>query len=298
MNSDLKQLVEDIISGIGNGRELASIMLQAKVFAFKTNNKELLDWIEHEISGYGETVPPDYRIVDCRVKLKIFKPYEGVRSQYIPTEIIKDKTIRERIVKFDFHQPILEIEELAKSNEELVSPLHLSLIKHFRSFVNGDIQEICQTISYTDAMQIVTAVKNMLLDYFLKIDEGENLDFNAMIQKQIPQTMINSTIISGNDNFNADGLTVISGVDNLICNNPNVKEFKSLLSDMKGIFAEKGHHEALELIDCASKELNKQAPSKTLLTTILNRIGQFGSAVGVSVVGNMVSKAVGIIGSL
>lgn len=52
MDENIKNLAESILSDITSDVSIANILLKAKVFAAKYNDKDLLKWVANELRGY------------------------------------------------------------------------------------------------------------------------------------------------------------------------------------------------------------------------------------------------------
>ena len=181
MNRDLQQLAESILTDLSQDTPIANIMLKAKVFAFKKNDKGLLSWIEQELNGYKDNLPK-YRLLTAGVKVDIYQGFQQVLGYDYPVDMVKDETIRERLLHLPVHISITEVEEFStkpnKGTIELNIPTSI-WYHHMRHCINGDIQRAYQFATVPSIKQIIVQVKSLLIDYFLKID-----NFFSLTHKQ------------------------------------------------------------------------------------------------------------------
>ena len=60
---NFKKLAENILTDLMNNGSISDILLKTKILASQKGDKELLEWVNHELEGYEEK-PPKYRILN------------------------------------------------------------------------------------------------------------------------------------------------------------------------------------------------------------------------------------------
>ena len=213
-----KELAENVLSDLMTDKPLSDILLKMKIFASVRKDDELLSWVLKELNGY-EGTPPRYRILPSGLKLKVFVPFQGERWIEFPAEVIKNDQARERLSNFPFHQSITEIECIGKNSDEgrLVKVrVPVYAYTYMDKFIKGDIQDAYQYTTPAAVSQILVSVKSVLIDFLLKVNQEDEIDFNTFMKSQ--KEMSNTTIIAGIVNTGsgdvyAQGATVVT-VDN------------------------------------------------------------------------------------
>lgn len=291
------KIAENIIAGISNNETIADLLLKAKIYASLKKDKKMLSWIQGELEGY-ENKPPEYRILDCAVKVKVFKPFVGEFNIYFPVEVINDERVRNRIVKMPIHASITEVEDLSKQPNSILLNLSFGLAKYFSPFLGGDFQGAYQEVSPSALKKIIILVKDILLSYFLKVAEGEDIDFTAMTKTKFDGDMkiTNSkVIVSGNDTHITNSVV---NSENVKVNEDNLEKLKAILSELESHVLKSNNEEGLEAIEEVKQELNSEKPSKNKLQLLWRGLGSVltGTLSGVSV--SLISKGLTLIGLL
>ncbi len=113
---NFKELAENILMDLMNNGSISDILLKTKIFASKKGDKELLDWVSHELEGYEEK-PPKYRILNSGLRVEVHVPYQGIVRLDFPVDIIENDDARNRLSNIPFFPPIGEIEDLCNNTE-------------------------------------------------------------------------------------------------------------------------------------------------------------------------------------
>lgn len=283
MDNNIKQLAESILSDITADASIANILLKTKVFAAKNNDKELLDWVELELKGY-EKVPPEYRIIDAGVKVDVHRGIQEVIGFSYPIEMVKDEKIRNRLSHIPVFNSITEIEEIGKKDDSETIHLEVPIsiwYHHMRHCINGDIQRAYQYGSLSAIRNIVVSVKSLLIDYFLKISENEDIQFGSLIKKDQGANVTNITagiVNTGDCTVNAGHVVSVIGNNNTI--NPHTaNELHEIIQKINDIMKLQDNEEYKEISADVAAELKKDVPSKNLLKRCFQAIGGVASGV-------------------
>lgn len=92
----LKSLVDSVISDLTENKSIESILLKTQTICHYLKDEEFSTWIKHELNGYGddEYPLPDYRKINCIVKVDISQPFGRMAKNYpFPCEYVKDEKI-------------------------------------------------------------------------------------------------------------------------------------------------------------------------------------------------------------
>lgn len=296
MDNNIKQLAESILSDITADASIANILLKTKVFAAKNNDKELLDWVELELKGY-EKVPPEYRIIDAGVKVDVHRGIQEVIGFSYPIEMVKDEKIRNRLSHIPVFNSITEIEEIGKKDDSETIHLEVPIsiwYHHMRHCINGDIQRAYQYGSLSAVRNILVSVKSLLIDYFLKISENEDIQFSSLIKKDQGAYVTNITagiVNTGDGTINAGDVITVIGNNNTI-NPQTANELNEIIQKIDEIMKQQDDEEYKEISADVADELKKDVPSKKFLKRCFQAIGGMARGVASGVIANQVTPHV------
>lgn len=297
MDDTYKKLGESILSDITSDAPIANILLKAKVFAAKSKDKELLEWVEDELKGYKGKTPPEYRTIDACVKVDVHRGFQEVLGYTYPVDMIKDESIRKRLSHIPVENSITEIENMGKKDESghvLVEVPTRMWYHHMRHCICGDIQRAYQVGSVTAVRNILVSVKSLLIDYFLKISENENIQFGSLIKKEATMTVnnINASIVNtGSGTVNAENITTVIGDSNTI-GSDCIRKLREIQKAIDDLMQNVNNADYKELADDINTELNKEAPSKKVLKRCFQAIGGIVNGVVSGVIANQVSPLI------
>jgi len=280
------KLISDIINElVDSEKAISSPLLKTKVLASRLESKELLNWVNQELNGFEKSVDvPEYRKFGCNV----IGDYINGRMKYTkqPVALVGlGEEIENLFSSINFMQSITSLENLAKGNKSgtLEIPFSAEMVNKIQNNIismgNPYFQLINarKQVSVNAVVEIISIVRNRLLDFMLKVDsqfgnltEIEELKTKTNeLSKIMSQTIINT-----------------SGDGNII-NTGNEAEIKAKIKITKG------NTEELE------KQLNEigvdQSNTKDLLNIIDSEAPnyesqKFGSKVN-SWIQTMVGKA-------
>ena len=293
-----KELAENILSDVMNNGSISDILLKTKIFASKRGDKELLDWVSKELGGY-DVKPPKYRILPSGLKVEVFVPFRGTARLDFPAEMIKDKDVRNRLSNMGFNNPISEIENLCQSSNDdsatVQTKVHVYAYQFMAPYINGDIQDAFQYVTKASVSQIIVAVKSLLIDFFLKVSNEEDIDFNTFVKNNPSMSgniTINAGVVNtGSGTVNAQGSTNVVGDNNTIT--PESKqELLRILTEIDKIAVPLNSCDYNEVSQEIKNELEKDAPAKNLLKRCFQAIPSIITGIGTGVVANGLSPLI------
>lgn len=260
------RIAETILSDIMNDVHIANILLKVKIYATKRHDTELLEWVNAELNGY-EGTPPEYRIIPSLVKVDIHKGFQVVPNQEYPIDMVEDEKIRERLSYISVHNSITEVEEIFRKNGGLIRVEVPTVIWHryMGHCINGNIQRAYQYTDVTALSSIITSVKSLLIDFFSKVEENDEIDFSSVIKSKENVVMnYNAAIINtGDGTINASNVINVIGDNNTISTS-SVSELKDILREIKSLL-DTQNPECEEICDELDAELSKPTPVKKIL---------------------------------
>ena len=192
------------------------LIRKAYTVARKLGITEFVEWSEKEMNGYKDRGDlPQYRVVNGY--LKAFNPYNGYIPAYFPKEI--DELLNNRAIFSSISEVEQYIVQGNENNGVMMYKFDSQTQMKLMSMSNVDF-EVSLHIPVTQFSKIVDSVRNVLLEWTLKLEEegilGENMTFNDEEKKaatHIPSvtniigTMVNSQL-QQNSNNSSQSLSV------------------------------------------------------------------------------------------
>jgi hypothetical protein len=171
MSSVILELQRDALDKKIN---VSDLLRKALVVSRKLKLTEFQAWIEKELNGYKDEVP-EYRM--AKGQIRGWHPYNG----WIPL-IFEDPKQAEMFSKRATGQSIAEIENLVEGNKSDFHMPYPQSIQRQLSKGFGYETEVSLFVSQTAHIRILDSVRNIILNWSLKLEEegilGENLSFS------------------------------------------------------------------------------------------------------------------------
>jgi len=205
------KLIQDIINELVNAQlPIDGPLLKTKVLASKLQNDTLYVWADREISGYILTEIPEYR----RYQVSLVGTFDGGGNRHtnstIPTEGLSDKII-ESLTNIAFPQSVTSLASLKinSSSGQLIYQLPAEMVgllednwQKFSPFITlHSASRLCSVIVIDE---ILTNVRNRLLDFMLKLDHefGSQAEIDELKEKteQVNHFLHQTIIITGSGN--------------------------------------------------------------------------------------------------
>ncbi|MDR6545062.1 acyl-CoA hydrolase [Chryseobacterium rhizosphaerae] len=301
------ELLEQIINELINTKDysLNSALLKTKVLATRIQNRELLDWVNSELTGYNDVdTMPEYRkgIVNG-----LNGNYMNGRMMYknheIPT-IGLSEDVENFLRYMDFSNSVTELENLCSIKGSTlnspVRPEHVAIIE--ANWVNMgnpylSIQGVNRVMSKSLIEGILSNVRNKLLDFMLKVDEefGNITEIKELRNKQNEiSRIVNNTII----NNNGDGNVLNTGNSNSIENKPKIQKnsienFEKQLREIK--VPEQDISEIIQLVQEEEPNYNENKFGNRVngwIAKMVTKTAEGGWDVAIGAAGSLLATAI------
>ena len=308
----LKSLVDSAISDLTENKSIESILLKTQTICHYLNDEEFSTWIKHELNGYGddEYPLPDYRKINCIVKVDISQPFGRMAKNYpFPCEYIKDDKIRERMTHMAVFESLSEIELMMKDdkhgNDLTIAVPQYIVQNYMEKYVEGYILVANQHINMNNIQAVISKFKSLLLTFFLELNDKMNweLNFDVMATKQIIKQImvtnnINAAVVATEGSTVSTGAVSVenSHIGNVAYSNEQ-KEFLSVLKDIEKLVKESGNQNLKDSVDIVKAETQKPKWNKKLMTMGLNAIKGIANGFVVKGLMTLVEKAIVILGA-
>ncbi|MGI9533388.1 MAG: hypothetical protein ACR2NW_00420, partial [Thermodesulfobacteriota bacterium] len=190
MSSVILELQNDALN---KDVSVTDLLRKASVVARKLKITEFEKWIQSELNGYSKPDDiPEYRHIVGIVKAR--NPYQGWQPALFPSY-----ELEEAFSKRSISQTISEIESLLAEKESgsgLQVPFSAVDGNTLRGVFGFD-WPITLTISFASLVRIIDAVRNIILNWSLKLEEdgilGKGLTFTSKEKKVVDKTSYNIT---------------------------------------------------------------------------------------------------------
>ena len=308
----LKSLVDSAISDLTENKSIESILLKTQTICHYLNDEEFSTWIKHELNGYGddEYPLPDYRKINCIVKVDISQPFGRMAKNYpFPCEYIKDDKIRERMTHMAVFESLSEIELMMKDDKhgnDLTMAVPQYIVQNYmEKYVEGYILVANQHINMNNIQAVISKFKSLLLTFFLELNDKMNweLNFDVMATKQIIKQImvtnnINAAVVATEGSTISTGAVSVenSHIGNVAYSNEQ-KEFLSVLKDIEKLVKESGNQDLKDSVDIVKAETQKPKWNKKFMTMGLNAIKGIANGFVVKGLMTLVEKAIVILGA-
>ena len=159
-----------------SGGDLATILRKCKILAARLGSEEFALWITWELDGYpdGQPIPPYRRIaVQCYADFMSVQWNAPRRPILWPVLGKEAKEAYEQLHPFEFREGIAQASALIKG--ATINRPDLGLLVQGKMFPNMDCVGAVVEIGGNEFAQLLSAVKNRILDFVLQI-EAENPD--------------------------------------------------------------------------------------------------------------------------
>ncbi len=300
------KLINDIINElIDTDKSISSPLLKTKVLASRLQNDELFNWVTNELKGYDNSSDlPDYRKYKGNITGTYINRHMHCKDQPVPTIGLK-REFEEVLRSMDFNQSIASLEILKGENKsgtlEHIFPAELTglIQQNWRKMGNPYLQLInCKkSISVNAVVEILSYVRNNLLDFMLKIDSefGNITEIEELkTKKDEIATIMNQTII----NNSGDGNVVNTGEKANISATININKGSKdeLVKHLQDIGLSKTDTAELgEIIDTEEPNFENKTFGHKVNTWTQKMLGKAldGSwNIGIGAAGNLIAEAI------
>lgn len=170
-----------IIKDIANGTiDTMTALKRAKILFAALENDELLDWVNHEISGYPvDAKLPDYRVERGTLKGSYFKGSMASHMKWNDVSIPLGKMpadLAEDILRLQFHDGVNALKQLVETsdNGQLAKPIPADFFPYIAKYNNDPYMNIvsARVIGSTHCVtNIFSVIENRLLDALLLLEK-------------------------------------------------------------------------------------------------------------------------------
>lgn len=218
---------------LDKNEDLQSLLREALLISTKLKLTDFKNWVNNELKGYEDyNQVPEYRIIYSR--LMFFNPYQGwIDSRF------NNQELADLINKNNITQPIGELEHTLNSEENeftlTILPFHE---KKIREIFKTDYKA-GKFVAKTQIHGIIEQVRNLLLDWTLKLEEENILGNDDLIFTEKEKEMAKKNIHIENFNGIMGNIEEIGNVStgnyaqNIYNENSISNEIDKLITEIK-----------------------------------------------------------------
>lgn len=197
-------LLRDIQNELASaGGDVTVVLRKCKILAARLGSDEFADWVEWELNGYPEFQPtPGYRRLAITYYASFMNAVWSFPQTAVPLQCVPEKH-RDSFVCMEFRDGIAKAATLSQSDTNAtVERPELIFVLQRKMYPTMNCHRVWGEISSIEFEQLISAVKNRILDFSLKI-EAENPDAGEAPPNTHPvppeklQTLV-QTVVYGN----------------------------------------------------------------------------------------------------
>lgn len=291
-------LLDEIIDGAADDSVSTSNLLRkVQIVAHRVGSAELTSWVRNELNGYEDTSAlPNYRKVLTTPVLGNWSgPFGSSASLSVSPAGVPDEH-RERLFSTDLNQPIVELEQLAASEQDPGvgwDPYFVGLYNEWIS--EGRVPHI-ESMGLISARQILTrgtirgvieTSRNTALEFALDLQESAPSAGEAGGPK-IQDPSVASTVYNVTNNIFGDGVSVAHGAD-------TTQQSFVAKGDLEGLLRlarEAGLEDADAQTDLAAA-VTADADREDRIERFLARVRQGSFVLGAGVASDLLANQIG-----
>ncbi len=167
----VNELIQKLILG---EIKLSQGLMLAKVLFNKMLTEESYQWICKELDHYEDAASmPEYRVVDCEVKVQIMVPYIGIKVETLDTSFINNQldgtnkpyaSPNKMLIRQGIESIEQSLEKAGANAEMLLTRQQTNLIMQFYRYAQGcSIEKAYQECRIENIANIIPSVRNKLI---------------------------------------------------------------------------------------------------------------------------------------
>jgi AbiTii len=167
----LREIQNDIASPSG---DVVSVLRKCKILAARLGSEEFAVWVDRELNGYPDSEPPpNYRRLGSNCYANFLSIAWQANGQPVPFGIFPEEFV-DSLRQIEFRDGIAKVASFVAGGARIHRP---DLIFHIQGkmYPGMNCSGAWIEISAANFDQLISAVKNRILDFVLKI-EAENPD--------------------------------------------------------------------------------------------------------------------------
>jgi hypothetical protein len=179
----LREIQSDLASA---GGDVTTVLRKCKILASRLGSDEFAHWVDWELNGYPESqTTPEYRNLNIAFYASFMNSAWRIPKQSIPLQVVPEK-YRDSFHHIEFRDGIAKADSFIRAKKgALIERPELIFAVQENMYPNMNCHAVWGEISGIEFEQLISAVKNRILDFCLKI-EAENPDAGEALPNTQP----------------------------------------------------------------------------------------------------------------
>jgi len=167
----LREIQADLAS---KDAHATTVLRKCKILASRLGSDDFAQWVEWELNGYPESQPtPEYRRLTIAYYASFMNSAWRLPKQPVPLQVVPEKQ-RDSFQYIEFRDGIAKADSFTRANKgAVIQRPELIFALQGNMYPDMNCQGVWGEISGIEFEQLISAVKNRILDFCLKI-EAEN----------------------------------------------------------------------------------------------------------------------------
>ncbi len=298
----MKELIQHIITDIGDNKSISDILLDAQIIAYELKNEDFSNWIRHEQQGYPNSKAlPEYRKPLAKLMVDINQPFIGITTtQEIPGQLFENEDIQFSITHANITCSLSDLEILAKNKSDgfLIYTIPNSGYKFLKSIIDDD--EIIRSYFWmpiSTANSIIQKFIGKLIEFLLQLDEEKDIhiDFSTMRSFRNPNQTMNNTYYVNAVNANLGNGNISTGDINIQTIDDETKSQLSKLIEQIKNTNNQFNSDTIECIDTIKEEIDKPNSSRRILRMLFKSLSNIVTGVTANLLSPLITQALNLL---
>ncbi len=287
------ELQKEIIS---DEKPLSSILLKAKLIAFKLGINDIKNWIDQEINGYDEVKKvPSYRVIKTELRGL------NMKREWILTSLGKNN---KHLLDRKRRESVSMLEDLIKKSNGMLAVIPVTDELNYLAKISRVNTEFQYHFSSSAVVSILNSIKDRLLNWSLELEKnnilGKGLEFSREEKENAGKVIFN--IISGDMNGHIGKLNgnLEQNIDNSVDNSIDIKNFNKIEIFTTQIdkyineldLDDKSKKEILDENNLLKKEIKKVKPDKNNIKNSIEKISNMVKKISGDVASNIITSGI------
>jgi AbiTii-like protein len=191
----LGDIQNDLASAEG---DVTTVLRKCKILAARLGSEEFAQWVEWELDGYPDSQPmPVYRRLGIIYYASFLNMCWRLPKQPVPIQFVPEKN-RESFRHAEFRDGIAKVVSFTRSNGATIQRPELIFALQGKMYPDMECQGVWGEIAVIEFEQLISAVKNRILGFVLKIEAenpaaGEAIPNTQPVAREKLQPLVHNT---------------------------------------------------------------------------------------------------------
>lgn len=162
----LREIQTDLAA---TGGDVASVLRKCKILAARLGSQEFARWIDWELNGYPESqATPPYRKLPCSCYANFINTAWRLNRQPVPLVLVPEE-YREGLDSVQFREGIAKVMAFVPKGAQIDRPELIFLLQG-KMYPSTNCVGAWMEIPGSEFEQLISAVKNRILDFVLEVE--------------------------------------------------------------------------------------------------------------------------------